>query len=174
MVSLLIISPLYAPFAFVGAAIFLIGIYHLVKGFQTPPSERHRRVVVSSDRSISIQDLARKADSAMRAGKPNEAISYLHKMEDSDLAKEEEMAVLESLGKSYSQIGNFTKATEYLKQVIELVPHRADLNALLAVSLAKIGRIDEADKALEQAISLNPELPIVIEARTRIKCLKET
>jgi Flp pilus assembly protein TadD len=168
------------PFFFLGLVFVFIGARHILSSREMVVSKVEtglgsRKVTLSATgRRMSVGKLAASADAAMKAGRPMDAIHYLHMLESSPKLKEGDLInVLESLGKSYAHIGDYGNAAEYLKRAATALPQRADLHAILAVVYAQLGMSHDAEDSLQKAVTLNSNHPVVMEARTRIASLRK-
>lgn len=57
----------------------------------------------------------------------------------------------------YHVVEDFQKALFHIQKALELTSDRADCHALKGLILARLGRLDEAERAIELSVSLDPE-----------------
>lgn len=66
-------------------------------------------------------------------------------------------ALWNTLGDSYSQLGQLEKAAEAYERVVELAPHSTGVWRTLGSTYAKLGRFEEGITAMQEALELEPE-----------------
>ncbi|MFQ5490046.1 MAG: sulfatase-like hydrolase/transferase [Phycisphaerae bacterium] len=96
----------------------------------------------------------RMADSWIEAGQPSKAIPLLapaaRKSPDS-------FVIVEALGRAYLYAGQAGQSLTPLEKAVALNPESANTHLLLVQALGAVGRLDEADRHLALAESLEPD-----------------
>jgi Flp pilus assembly protein TadD len=123
-----------------------------VVGQQAAPLDGSRK---SEDRELPPEQASRlclaTAQEMEKSGSEGTAISLYEKARLDDPRKEPQ--ICRRLAILYDRQGNFTKALEEYQKSLQLNPHDADLLNDLGYSYYSRGKLDEAEKALRQALA---------------------
>lgn len=110
-----------------------------------------RRAVAGDGKSFSF--CAQRAACLLAMRKHSEALEIIEVLAHRGVLSAAEE---DTIGNLYSQAGNQQRALDSFRRAAELEPERAHFSLNLALSLQAIGDLDQAEKAFDRCIELDP------------------
>ena len=148
----------------ISAHLLLAGEYEAQKNYEKAV-ERYRAVLaVSPNDVVALNNLAYAL--AVRMGQPEEAIGLAERAMTLTAGKSIEVA--DTLAWTQHLLGRDADAIQILERVVRAAPARAELRLHAAVVYGALGKLEQAEVELREAVRLDPEL----EKRDEVKALR--
>ncbi len=144
----------------ISTALIIINYYYGTPQIFTP-SELKTHLAESDKKDlpeIKIKNkFLEKGKNSFYKGQFSDAISQFQEVVESDVADEQKAIALTYIGIIYDDRGEYDKAVDYYKRALKYNPEYTPAYRNLALTYRHAGNLEEAVKAIEKALDIDPE-----------------